>query len=67
MTSRRFLIINADDYGIGPATSEGILRLGRTGHVSSSVLLVNSPYAEVDVRRWTEERGGRWSWDGTRC
>jgi predicted glycoside hydrolase/deacetylase ChbG (UPF0249 family) len=48
----RYLIVNADDYGIGPATSKGILELGSQGLLTSSVLLVNSPHAEKAVQRW---------------
>jgi predicted glycoside hydrolase/deacetylase ChbG (UPF0249 family) len=44
--------VTADDYGIGPATSEGILHLAGQGLVTSAVLLVNSPFAEAAVRTW---------------
>jgi predicted glycoside hydrolase/deacetylase ChbG (UPF0249 family) len=50
----RFLVVNADDYGIGPATSQGILELARQGLVTSAVLLVNSPYAEEGVQAWRQ-------------
>jgi predicted glycoside hydrolase/deacetylase ChbG (UPF0249 family) len=42
----------ADDYGIGPETSRGILDLARRGAVTGTVLLVNSPHAEADVAAW---------------
>jgi predicted glycoside hydrolase/deacetylase ChbG (UPF0249 family) len=48
----RYLIINADDFGVGDATSQGILDLAAGGYISSSVLLVNSPFAESAVRMW---------------
>jgi chitin disaccharide deacetylase len=48
----RFLVVTADDYGIGPATSQGILDLAGQGLVTASVLLVNSPHAEEAVRAW---------------
>jgi chitin disaccharide deacetylase len=48
---RRLLVV-ADDFGIGPATSHGILELARQGLVSATVLLVNSPHAEAAVRAW---------------
>ena len=48
----RKLLITADDYGIGPNTSRGILDLAEAGAISATVLLVNSPYAEVAVRDW---------------
>jgi predicted glycoside hydrolase/deacetylase ChbG (UPF0249 family) len=54
---KRYLIVTADDFGIGPATSQGILMLAAAGQVTSSVLLVTSPYAEEAVRAW--ERAGK--------
>jgi predicted glycoside hydrolase/deacetylase ChbG (UPF0249 family) len=48
----RFLVIIADDYGIGPETSRGILELASGKLVTGTVLLVNSPYAEEAVRAW---------------
>jgi hypothetical protein len=51
-TTKRQLLVIADDYGIGPRTSEGILELARKGVVTGSVLLVNSPYASADVVNW---------------
>ena len=52
MAHARRLIVIADDYGIGPATSAGILHLCQVGAVTGTVLLVNSPYAEDAVRAW---------------
>jgi predicted glycoside hydrolase/deacetylase ChbG (UPF0249 family) len=49
---RRYLLVTADDYGIGPATSQGILDLAASGLVTGSVLLVNTPHAEEAVRAW---------------
>lgn len=51
MTPRR-LLVTADDFGIGPATTRGILELGSLGVVTSTVMLVNSPYAEEAVEQW---------------
>lgn len=51
---QRYLVVIADDFGIGPGTSEGILRLSRRGLVTGSVLLVNSPHAEAAVRAWKQ-------------
>jgi chitin disaccharide deacetylase len=48
----RYLVVTADDFGIGPATTEGILDLASAGLVTGSVLLVNSPYAEKGLRQW---------------
>lgn len=53
----RLLLVTADDYGIGPETSRAIRELGALGAVTSTVLLVNSPYAESDVDLW--RRSGR--------
>jgi predicted glycoside hydrolase/deacetylase ChbG (UPF0249 family) len=50
--AKRYLIVTADDYGIGPATSQGILDLAAVGRLSATVLLVNSPHAEPAVRAW---------------
>jgi predicted glycoside hydrolase/deacetylase ChbG (UPF0249 family) len=55
--AERLLLVTADDFGIGPATSEAILELATAGLVTSSVLLVNSPYAESAVELW--RRAGR--------
>jgi predicted glycoside hydrolase/deacetylase ChbG (UPF0249 family) len=56
--SPRSLIVVADDYGIGPETSRGILELAHAGVVTGTVLLVNSPHAEADVAAW-RRAGGR--------
>lgn len=53
----RLLLVTADDFGIGPETSRGILDLAERGAVRSTVLLVNSPYAQDAVRTW--RRRGR--------
>jgi|SRR5579872_3414857 len=57
IVSVRQLLITADDYGIGPETSRGILAAARCGAITSSVLLVNSPFAERMVREW--DKAGR--------
>jgi predicted glycoside hydrolase/deacetylase ChbG (UPF0249 family) len=49
---KRYLLVTADDFGIGPATSKAILDLACAGRVTSAVLLVNSPYAEESVHAW---------------
>jgi predicted glycoside hydrolase/deacetylase ChbG (UPF0249 family) len=54
MDASRFLVVVADDYGIGPETSRAILELAGRGVVSGAVLLVNSPYATDDVRKWRQ-------------
>ncbi len=50
--TNRTLLVTADDFGIGPRTSRGILDLAQRGVVTSSVLLANSPYAGDAVREW---------------
>src|SRR4051812_28173019 len=52
MSGTRSLLVIADDFGIGPETSRGILDLGKQGRVTGTVLLVNSPYAEQAVQAW---------------
>lgn len=53
----RRLIVTADDFGVGPATSAGILHLAASGVVTSAVLLANSPFAADGVAQWN--RAGR--------
>jgi len=43
---RRTLIINADDFGYDPAVTRGIVEAMRSGVVTSTTLIVNSPHAE---------------------
>jgi predicted glycoside hydrolase/deacetylase ChbG (UPF0249 family) len=50
----RYLIVTADDYGIGPETSRGILDLAAAGRITNAVLLVNSPYAASAVHAWRQ-------------
>jgi predicted glycoside hydrolase/deacetylase ChbG (UPF0249 family) len=54
MAASRFLVVIADDYGIGPGTSRGIRELAAKGPITGAVLLVNSPYAEEAVRSWRQ-------------
>jgi predicted glycoside hydrolase/deacetylase ChbG (UPF0249 family) len=48
----RYLLVTADDFGIGTETSRGILDLAARGAVTSTVLLVNSPFAAESVALW---------------
>lgn len=48
----RLLLITADDFGIGPETTRGILDAARWGVISSSVVLVNSPHVVDAVQEW---------------
>lgn len=52
VTNHRLITITADDFGIGPETTRGILDLAARGVVTSTVLLVNSPYASDAVALW---------------
>ncbi|MDP9418579.1 MAG: ChbG/HpnK family deacetylase, partial [Actinomycetota bacterium] len=42
-TSRRLLIVNADDYGLTAGVSRGILRAHREGIVTSTSVLAVAP------------------------
>ena len=53
----RRLVVTADDFGIGPDTSRGILDLAARGAVTSTVLLVTSPFAADGVRQWRQAAG----------
>jgi chitin disaccharide deacetylase len=50
MLSGVTLIINADDLGYDPAVTRGILQALREGVVTSTTLLVNTPYSEEAAR-----------------
>jgi predicted glycoside hydrolase/deacetylase ChbG (UPF0249 family) len=52
VSSDRSLLVTADDFGIGPATSQGILDLAAEGLLTGSVLLVSSPHAQAAVDAW---------------
>jgi chitin disaccharide deacetylase len=55
---QRLLLVIADDLGIGPNTTSGILQLAAQSVVTGSVLLVNSPHAEPAVRKWRQQGSG---------
>jgi predicted glycoside hydrolase/deacetylase ChbG (UPF0249 family) len=48
----RYLVVTADDFGIGPAVTQGILDLAVEGVVTCTVLLVNSPFTSDAVEAW---------------
>lgn len=54
----RLLVVTADDFGIGPDTSRGILDLAARRAVTSTVLLVNSPFAAEGVAAWRRAGAG---------
>jgi predicted glycoside hydrolase/deacetylase ChbG (UPF0249 family) len=43
VTAARTLIVNADDFGLTPGVSRGILEAGATGIVTSTTVIVNRP------------------------
>jgi predicted glycoside hydrolase/deacetylase ChbG (UPF0249 family) len=51
---KRYLVVTADDYGIGPATSMGILDLALHRRITASVLLVTAPHAADAVQTWKQ-------------
>jgi predicted glycoside hydrolase/deacetylase ChbG (UPF0249 family) len=53
----RYLVVTADDFGIGPQTSQGILDLAARRSLTATVLLTNAPFAEAAVQAW--RRAGR--------
>ena len=57
MPRLRRLYVIADDFGIGPETTRGILDVAAAGRLTASVLLVNTANAESAVESW--ERAGR--------
>lgn len=52
MSGPRYLLVTADDFGVGPETSRGILDLAARGVLTSTVLLVTSPHAAESVGLW---------------
>jgi predicted glycoside hydrolase/deacetylase ChbG (UPF0249 family) len=52
MDATRHLLVIADDFGIGPETTRGILDLAGRGLVGGTVLLVNSAHACEAVAAW---------------
>jgi predicted glycoside hydrolase/deacetylase ChbG (UPF0249 family) len=51
MDAAHDLIVVADDFGIGPGTSRGILDLAALRRLEGTVLLVNSPITSDAVAR----------------
>lgn len=48
----RWLTIVADDYGIGPETSRGILDLAKEGVITASVAIINCADAPRAIEEW---------------
>ena len=57
MSKERYVIVNADDFGLSAGVTEGILRAHREGIVTSTTILANMPAAEEAVRRLAEAPG----------
>lgn len=51
----RQLLVVADDFGIGLATSRGILELAQEGLISATLLLTNTPQAAASVALWQQQ------------
>ena len=54
MGRARDLVVVADDYGIGPETSRGVLDLAAEGRITATVLLVNCANAADAVAAWAQ-------------
>jgi len=51
-TTDRFIIVNADDFGISPGVNRGIVESHRRGITSSTSLMANQPWAAEAVELW---------------
>ncbi len=51
----RRLIVNADDFGLTPGVSRGIIKAHREGIVTSTSVMINMPYAEESLRLAQQE------------
>ncbi len=49
MRTNRFLIVNADDFGLSPGVNQGIIRAHQGGIVTSASLMVRWPAAKAAV------------------
>jgi predicted glycoside hydrolase/deacetylase ChbG (UPF0249 family) len=54
----RRLIVNADDFGLTPGVSRGIIRAHREGIVTSTSVMINMPHAEESLRLAQQEAPG---------
>jgi predicted glycoside hydrolase/deacetylase ChbG (UPF0249 family) len=53
----RYLIVNADDFGLTPGVSRGIIRAHREGILTSTTFMVNFPWA-ADMAQMLQEAPG---------
>jgi hypothetical protein len=51
----RYLIVNADDYGLSPGVSEGIRRAHLKGIVTSTTAMMNQAYAAPELPKALEQ------------
>src|SRR5271155_4765952 len=73
MDSTRFLIVNADDFGLSEGVNQGIIEAHERGIVTSASLMVLKPFAAA-AAAYGREHGrlslglhldlGEWSHDG---
>ena len=56
-TKRKFVVVNADDFGFSRGITEGILRAWRDGIVTSTTIAANMPAAAEAVDRLVEAPG----------
>ena len=55
MTNTCILIVNADDFGVSPMVSSAIVRAHIDGIVTSTSLMVRSPFAHDAVALWRQQ------------
>src|SRR5260370_182908 len=56
MDATRYLVVIADDYGMGPETSRGILELAAAGVVTGAVFIVNTSYTTAAANACRKSR-----------
>lgn len=73
MSARRYLVVNADDFGMSAAVNRGVVEAHDRGIVTSASLLVRHPAAEEAAALASLRPGlglglhldlGNWRWDG---
>lgn len=47
----RYLIVNADDFGLSPEVNKGVIEAYQNGIVTDTTVLIRSPYAEQALAR----------------
>jgi chitin disaccharide deacetylase len=73
LPSRRYLIVNADDFGQSPGTTRGVIRAHERGIVTSASLMVRWPATQAAAKYAREHRSlsvglhidlGEWAYRG---